>query len=143
MGITSLLKCIERRGVSKAVCESTGGYERLLVSRWRESGLKVHLADPFRVRALARACGYEANADPLDAQGLSRYGVVFSEWDTPELEPDREELRQLLTRRRQLVEQRVQELNRLDKGLVGKGQEINRASYPLAGQGDRTTRSGV
>ena len=79
-----------------------------------------------RVRAFARACGYEAKTDPLDAQVLSRYGVVFSESDAkqPEADPDREELRQLLSRRRQLVEQRVRERNRLDKGVsasVGDG----------------------
>ena len=77
------------------------------------------------MRAFARACGYEAKTDPLDAQVLSRYGLVFLESETPqpEVDPDREELRQLLGRRRQLVEQRVQERNRLDKGVsasVGK-----------------------
>ena len=116
-GITSLLKSMERQGVAKAVCESTGGYERLLVNRLRGSEIAVQLAHPLRVRAFARACGYEAKTDPLDAQILSRYGVVFSESKSLEPEPDREELRQLLTRRRQLIEQRVQELNRLDKGL--------------------------
>ncbi len=85
----------------------------------------MQVAHPVRVRAFARACGYEAKTDPLDAQVLSRYGVVFTESDRvqPEVDPDREELRQLLSRRRQLVEQRVQEGNRLDKGVsasVGK-----------------------
>ena len=60
---------------------------------------------------------------------LSRYGVVFSESDAaqPEVDPDREELRELLSRRRQLVEQRVQERNRLDKGVSGSvGKSIRR-----------------
>ena len=35
-GISSLLKHIERQGVTKAVCESTGGYERLVVGKLRE-----------------------------------------------------------------------------------------------------------
>ena len=112
-GISSLLKHIERQGVTKAVCESTGGYERLLVSRLRGGELVVQVAHPLRVRAFARACGYEAKTDPLDAQVLSRYGLVFSASDAPQSDPDREELRQLLSRRRQLVEQRVQERNRL------------------------------
>ena len=122
-GISSLLKHIERQGVTKAVCESTGGYERLLVSRLRGGELVVQVAHLLRVRAFARACGYEAKTDPLDAQVLSRYGLVFSVSDAPQSDPDREELRQLLSRRRQLVEQRVQERNRLDKGVsasVGK-----------------------
>ena len=85
----------------------------------------MQVAHPVRVRAFARACGYEAKTDPLDAQVLSRYGVVFTESDTaqPKVDPDHEELRQLLSRRRQLVEQRVRECNRLDKGVsasVGK-----------------------
>ena len=99
------------------VCESTGGYERLLVSRLRKAELAVQVAHPSRVRAFARACGYEAKTDPRDAQALSRYGQVFPDSDTLEPEPGREELRDLLRRRRQLVEQRVQEMNRLDKGI--------------------------
>ncbi len=65
----------------------------------------MQVAHPLRVRAFARACGYEAKTDSLDAQVLSRYGVVFTESDTaqPEADPDCEDLRQLLARPRQLV----------------------------------------
>ena len=128
-GIRRLLRYLERVGVTKAVCESTGGYERLMVGKLRETAVGVQVAHPNRVRAFARACGYEAKTDPLDAQVLSRYGVVFTESDTaqPEVDPDREELRQLLSRRRQLVEQRVRERNRLDKGISGGvGKSIRR-----------------
>ena len=120
-GIRRLLRHLERAGVTKAVCEFTGGYERLVVGKLRETVIGVEVAHPAGVRAFARACGYEAKTDPLDAQVLSRYGVVFSESDTtqPDVDPDREELRQLLSRRRQLVEQRVRERNRLDKGVSG------------------------
>ena len=120
-GIRGLIRHMKRTGVTKVVCEPTGGYERLVVGKLRETAFTVQVAHPVRVRAFARACGYEAKTDPLDAQVLSRYGVVFSESDTarPEVNPDREELRQLLSRRRQLVEQRVRERNRLDKGVSG------------------------
>ena len=137
-GIRSLLKHIDRMGVTKAVCESTGGYERLLVSRLKATVIGVQVAHPLRVRAFARACGYEAKTDPLDAQVLSRYGVVFPEPDTHEQEGDeeREELRQLLSRRRQLVEQRVQDRSRLDKGISASVGKSTRP-YQLARQGDR------
>ena len=128
-GIRRLLRHMERVGVTSAVCESTGGYERLVVGKLREAAINVQVAHPFRVRAFARACGYEAKTDPLDAQVLSRYGVVFSDSDAaqPEVDPDREELRQLLSRRRQLVEDRVRERNRLDKGISGSaGKSIRR-----------------
>ena len=115
-GVTTLLKHLKKEEATLAVCESTGGYERLLVSRLRKAEIGIRVANPSRVRAFAKACGYEAKTDPRDAQVLSRYGQVFPESDTPETEPEREELQDLLRRRRQLVEQRVQEVNRLDKG---------------------------
>ena len=137
-GIRNLLRHLERAGVTKAVCESTGGYERLVVGKMKETAINVQVAHPVRVRAFARACGYEAKTDPLDAQVLSRYGVVFTESDTeqPEVDPDREELRQLLSRRRQLVDQRVGERNRLDKGLKRERRE-DRSGGTSAGLTER------
>ena len=69
--------------------------------------------------SIARACGYEAKTDVRDAQVLGRFGQVFALEGAAQEEPDpeRAELRELLRRRRQLVNQRVQEMNRLDKGL--------------------------
>ena len=76
-GITKLLKYLRKHDDILVVCEATGGYERALVSRLRESGVAIHVAHPTRVRAFAKACGYEAKTDPRDAQVLSRYGQVF------------------------------------------------------------------
>ena len=119
-GIAKLLKHLKEQDTTMAVCESTGGYERLLVSRLRKTEIRMDIAHPSWVRAFARACGYEAKTDPQDALVLSRFGQVFPEQTPPgwELEPELEELQDLLRRRRQLVEQRVQELGRLDKGVA-------------------------
>ena len=102
--------------MAKAVCESTGGYERLLVSKLREAEFTVQVAHPPGTR-LRPGLWLRGQDRPSRRPGLSRYGVVFPESDTPQPEPDREELRQQLSRRRQLVEQRIQERNRLDKGI--------------------------
>ena len=117
-GITRLLKYLGKHDDTLVVCEATGGYERALVSRLREAGVAIHVAHPTRVRAFAKACGYEAKTDPRDAQVLSRYGQVFPDMKITEdeFDPEREELRDILNRRRQFVAQRVQELGRLDKG---------------------------
>ena len=119
-GIGKLLKHLKEQDTTVVVCEATGGYERLLVSQLRETEIAMHVAHPSRVRAFAKACGYEAKTDPRDAQVLSRYGQVFPDERTPQrgLEPDREALRDLLSRRRQFVRQRVQEKGRLDKGIT-------------------------
>ena len=79
----------------------------------------MQVADPLRVRAFARACGYEAKTDPLDARVLASDGQVFPAWDPglSENEEEREALQQRLRRRRQLVDPRVQEWNRLDKDI--------------------------
>ena len=132
-GITKLLRHLTKQEATLAVCESTGGYERLLISRLRKVAIGVRVANLSRVRAFARACGYEAKSDPRDAQVLSRYGQVFPEPDTPDPGPEREELRDLLRRRRQPVEQRVQEVNRLDKGIVCRRSRVHQAPYHLVG----------
>ena len=54
--------------------------------------------------------------DLLDAQVLARYGVAVPAVATPPPDPARTALRDLLSRRRQLVENRVQDVNRLDNG---------------------------
>ncbi len=119
-GIGRLLKHLREQDATMVVCETTGGYERLMVTRLRETEIAMHVAHANRVRAFAKACGYEAKTDPRDAQVLSRYGQVFPDAQTPELElePEREALRDLLARRRQFMQQRVQELGRLDKGTT-------------------------
>ena len=43
-GITKLLKHLRVQDATLAVCESTGGYERLLVGRLRKTGMAVHVA---------------------------------------------------------------------------------------------------
>lgn len=120
VGITKLLKYLESHSATLVVCEATGGYERALVVRLREVNVAVHVAHPTRVRAFARACGYEAKTDARDAQELSRYGQVFpdAKVQEDEFEPDRQQLRDLLNRRRHLVAQRVQEKGCLDKGTI-------------------------
>ena len=119
-GIGKLLKHLKAQDVTVAACEATGGYERLLVSQLRKTEIAIHVAHPSRVRAFAKASGYEAKTGPRDAQVLSRYGQVFPDKRTPhrELGPDREALRDLPSRRRQFVRQRVQEKGRLDKGIT-------------------------
>ena len=124
-GISRLLAHLAEQDATVAVCEATEGYERLIVDRLRKTGMPIHVVQPTRVRAFARACGYQAKTDLRDAQVLSRFGSVFREHDVraPTLEPELEELRDLLRRRRQLVEQRVQELGRVDKVVSLAGAE--------------------
>lgn len=117
VGITALVRWLQAAGVTVAVCEPTGGYERQLVRRLRTALPSVVVAHPNKVRAFARACGEEAKTDRLDAHVLSRYGTVMELTATPAPSAERALLQDVLQRRQQLIAQRVQEHNRLDKGF--------------------------
>ena len=118
-GITTLLKWLGKQTVTHVVCEATGGYERQLVSRLQASDVAVHVAHPNRVRGFAQALGQGAKTDALDAQVLARYGEKFELPSQSPRDGASLELREAMSRRQQLVEQRVQEVNRLEKGLRG------------------------
>ena len=94
-GSTTLWKAspsqhLAEQDANGAVCESTGGYERLVVDRLCKTGRHLHVAQPTRVRAFARACGYQAKTDQRDAQVLSRFGSVFQDHDAGITMPDPE-----------------------------------------------------
>lgn len=74
-------KIVEIKRLNPLLCvvESTGGYERLIVERLHMAGLKVHVAHPSRVRSFARAKGFLAKTDRLDAYVLSAYGAFVGE----------------------------------------------------------------
>ncbi len=69
-GITKLLKHLAEQEATLAVCESTGGYERLLVSRLHKAELAVRVANSSRVRFFARACGFATVAGLVDSSTL-------------------------------------------------------------------------
>lgn len=119
-GLTAMLAWVRGQAVTHVVCEATGGYERLVVQRSQGTELAVSVAHPPKVRAFARAVGQGAKTDPLDAQILAHYGEVFELPVAVAQEAASEEVRALLGRRQQLLDQRMQEHNRLEKGLQGR-----------------------
>lgn len=118
-GVQALVAWLVMAGATLAVCESTGGYERLLVAQLRTSSVAVHVAHPNKVRSFAVASGQGAKTDRLDSRVLVQYGETFALPVLSEVVSERVGLRELLTRRQQLMGQRGQELNRLEKGLTG------------------------
>jgi transposase len=114
-GVQELLSWLIHSEVTHAVLESTGGYERLLVTELRSSVIEVHSAHPNKVRAFAKSCGHQAKTDQLDAKVLSRYGQIFELPPLVVWDKNRQQLQSLLRRRNQLIAQRTQELNRLEK----------------------------
>ena len=56
-GISKLLKHLAEQGATVAVCEATGGYERLVVDRLRETGIHMQLAQPTNQPACEPSLG--------------------------------------------------------------------------------------
>ena len=114
-GIAAMLEWLAEQGAGLVVCEPAGGCGEPLAGSLRQARIPVHLAHPNKVRAFAQASGRLAKTGRLDAQVISRYGQVFGLQEVSQPEPEREEVPALLRRRRQLADQRVEELNRLDR----------------------------
>ena len=119
--LTAMLKSLE---VDVIVIEATGGYERGVVCALQEAGFAVALTNPRQTREFAKAMGVLAKTDRVDARTLRDFADVVARHEsrakyiTPLAEPAREQLAELMTRRRQLIDMRVAEGNRLD--LAGK-----------------------
>ena len=100
------------------VVESTGGLESSLVSALYLAGVPVALVNPRRVREFAKAAGLLAKTDKLDARLLVRFAQAIK--PAPTHLPTQEEqlLSAMITRRRQLIDMRTAETNRLPTAHV-------------------------
>lgn len=107
-------------GVDLVVIEATGGYERGLVCTLQQAGLAVARVNPRQARDFAKSLGHLAKTDRVDARCLRDFADVLArhkdrqKFITLPGDPQRAELAILMTRRRQLVEMRVAESNRLE-----------------------------
>lgn len=123
--IVALLKPLP---VKRIVLEATGGYERMLTAELAAANLPVVVVNPRQVRDFAKAKGLLAKTDRIDAQVLSLFAQVMQ----PELRPLPDEhaqkLRDILTRRGQLIEMRTMESNRLQQARARQVQYDLRAT---------------
>lgn len=98
-----------------AVCEATGGYEDVLLATLVAVGIPAHRADGQRVKAFLRSYGTRAKTDLIDACALAHYGqdrfAKLIRWTPAAAAHD--EFVSLVERRRDLVELRAIEKNRL------------------------------
>ncbi len=86
------------------VCESTGGYENALVAAAQAAGVPISVVPPQRVRSHARSTGRLAKTDRLDARLLSAYGRAHTPAPCRAPEPSRQQLKELVRVRAQLLE---------------------------------------
>ncbi|MET0052184.1 MAG: IS110 family transposase [Candidatus Thiodiazotropha sp.] len=110
---------VSRYTVSRLVVEATGRYELNLVSSAYDRGIPVVIAKPSAVRQYARATEQLAKTDKIDARIIAEYGAVVKPRIRHQESKNIRFLRDLLVRRRQLMEIRTKELNR--NSIMGSG----------------------
>jgi len=113
IGFEQLLERLRGLHPERIVLEASGGYEVALVAVLASAGLPVVVANPRHVRDFARSTGRLAKTDTLDAQVLAHFAAAIRPALRPLPDAATRELSALLARRRQLVEMRTAELNRL------------------------------
>lgn len=113
--ISALAKQLKRYKLSRIVVEATGGYERQVVEACAAKSLPVIIVQPIKVRQFARAEGLMAKTDKIDAYLIARFGKLMNLKPRPLPDKKVRKVSDLLARRRQLIEQRTRELNRLQK----------------------------
>jgi transposase len=112
-GVSELVEQMSELEPTLVVVEATGGYERLVVEELFSSGFPVSVANPTRVRALAKATGKLAKTDDIDAALIAEYAAKVQPDPVGSKTESELHLRALVTRRHQLLEMRTAEKNRL------------------------------
>lgn len=119
-GWDELIAKLKAAKVDLVLLEATGGYERGLVCAMHQAGVSVARVNPRQARDFAKSMGVLGKTDEVDARCLRDYADVLArhkdrhKFITPAGEPQREQLAALMIRRRQLVDMRVAEGNRLE-----------------------------
>lgn len=98
--------------VRVVVFEATGGYEADAALALSRHGIPVAVVNPRQVRHFAKASGYLAKTDKIDARMIAEFGALMKV--EPQVLPDEEQrhLRELVGRRRQLITMLTAERNR-------------------------------
>jgi transposase len=112
-GVRALVSTLKELGPTLLILEATGGLETHLAAELAAAGIPLAIINPRQSRDFARATGELAKTDAIDARILA----LFAERIRPEVRPlpdaEARDLDALMTRRRQLVDIRVGECNRL------------------------------
>jgi transposase len=113
-GFRQLRKLLTDPSGTLIVLEATGGFERQLVADLLDAGCRVAVINPKRARDFARALGRVAKTDRIDARVLALFAQKVQPAPVEKTPEKQVEIQQLVARRRQLIDLRTQESNRLE-----------------------------
>jgi transposase len=126
-GISQVVKRLVEVSPTLIVMEATGGLEMRLAGELSAKSLPVAIINPRQARDFAKATGQLAKTDLVDAATLAAFARAIRPAVRPIKGADTRALDDLVTRRRQLVDMRVQETLRL--GTASKIQKKSLAAH--------------
>jgi transposase len=111
-GLAALVARLSEINPELIVLEATGGLQTRVAGALAAAGLAVAVINPRQVRDFARATGRLAKTDRLDAAVLAHFAQAVRPEIRPLADAARQQLIDLVTRRRQLVAMRADEKRR-------------------------------
>jgi len=108
--VAQLVARLQQLQPTLIVLGSRGGYERLLMEACRKVQLPVTHVQPQHVRAFAKAEGF---TNPLDARLLARLGARIRPAAGEQVNKKLQIIAELVKRKEQLMQFRLEELDRL------------------------------
>lgn len=114
-GISKLINIIKNLTIDLVVFENTGSYHLDLAEELESQEISFLIANPKRMRDFAKGLGKLAKTDKIDAEIICWYGEKTEESPTLPSSKKMRELKDLNSRRAQLIEFRIAEKNRLSE----------------------------
>jgi transposase len=139
-GLATVVTRVAAAGPAVVVVEATGGYEAPLAAALAAAGVPVVVVNPRQVRRFAEATGRLAKTDRLDAAALAHFAEAVRPDVRPLPDAETRALAALVARRRQLIDMRTAEQNRLPLAAKPVARGIRDHVAWLDGQLDRVGR---
>ena len=133
-GFITIKKKMRKIKPDLIILESTGGYERSLVIELVEANLPVIVINPRRVYLFKNADAQLAKTDAIDARTLVKFGLTMKPEFRPLINKKTLVLKELITRRRQLIKMQSSEKQRLDQAISIKVKRSIKKSLKLLEQ---------
>lgn len=113
-GHKKLIAKLPAAGSCLVVMEATGGYQAAVAHALAAKGHLVTVANPRQIKSFGSAIGLLAKTDKLDAHLIARFAETVKPDVTKLPSKELQDLKALVSRRRQLVDMRADEKNHLE-----------------------------
>ena len=139
-GIATSLARVAALAPERIVLEAAGGFEAPVAAALAAAGRPVAVVNPRQVRDFAKATGQLAKTDAIDAAVLAHFAEAIRPEVRPPPDADARAPAALVDRRRQLIEMRTAETNRLVLATARVATSLRAHITWLSGQLDQVDR---